>query len=222
MSGGDYDFEPVRGLPANLPRGETLLWQGEPDLKGTALRVFHLRKVAIYFALLAAWRLGSSLLDGASLGTALSGASVLVGLGAIVAAILFVISWLVSRSTVYTITSRRIVMRIGVALPIHFNLPFAVIDSASLRLYPDGTGSIPLVLSGSNRLAYLVLWPHARPWRLGNPEPAMRMIPEAARVAEILAQAVAAAAPGKVQTAQPVVPAVRGGEQAWPLAPAAV
>ena len=28
---GDVDFEPVPGLPAPLPAGETLLWQGAPD-----------------------------------------------------------------------------------------------------------------------------------------------------------------------------------------------
>ena len=223
MIGGDYDFEPVRGLPANLPRGEALLWQGGPDFKATALRVFHMRKVAIYFAILAAWRLVSTLLEGAPLTSALSGASILVGLGLLVSAILCVITWLVCRSTVYTVTSRRIVMRIGVALPIHFNLPFKVIDSASLKLNPDGTGTIPLVLSGSNRLAYLVLWPHARPWRLGKPEPALRMVPGAAKVAQILAQAVSAAAPGKVQAGQPVVAAARGDDAAtWPMAPAAV
>ena len=182
-----------------------------------------MRKVAIYFAALTAWRFGSALLDGASLTSAISGASILVGLGILVSAILFVITWLVCRSTVYTITSRRIVMRIGVALPIHFNLPFAVIDSASLKLYPDGTGSLPLVLSGSNRLAYLVLWPHARPWRLGKPEPALRMVPDAAKVAHILAQAVAARAPGTVQIGQPLPAAVRSEDPAsWPLSPAAV
>jgi len=34
-----------------------------------------------------------------------------------------------------------------------------------------------------------MLWPHARPWRLKAPEPALRCIPEAGRVADMLAGA---------------------------------
>ena len=33
---GDYEFEPVPGLPEELPPGEMLLWQGAPDWKTIA------------------------------------------------------------------------------------------------------------------------------------------------------------------------------------------
>jgi hypothetical protein len=221
---GDFDFEPVRGLPGYLPAGETLLWQGAPDLRSTALRVFHIRKIAIYFALLAAWRLGQALAEGETLPRAAYGTLPLLGLGTAALAILSVLVWLVCRTTVYSITSRRVVMRIGVALPIHFNLPFMVIDKAALKLYGDATGNISLKLTDENRLAYLVLWPHARPWRLARSEPMLRFVPEAAKVAQILGQAVAAAMPDKVQTSVPAQRQVPvGGETAsWPLAPASV
>ena len=220
---GDFDFEPVRGLPGPLPAGETLLWQGAPDLKAMALQVFHVRKVALYFGLLAAWRFAIVSQQGASLAASVSAALLLVGLGVAAAAILGALAFLVCRTTVYSITSRRVVMRIGVALPITFNLPFAVIGSAALKLNPDGTGSIPLSLAGQNRLAYLIIWPHARPWRMARAEPTLRLIPDAAAVAHILAKAVAAAFPETVQPAVlPVTQTVAAGDKkARPLTPAA-
>ena len=47
-------------LPAPLPVGERVIWQGKPTFKGLALRSFHIREVAIYFGLLLAWRLWSN------------------------------------------------------------------------------------------------------------------------------------------------------------------
>lgn len=213
---------PIRGLPGSLPPGERLLWQGEPSLKAMALRVFHVRKVAIYFALLAAWRCGIGLDDGLGLGGAALASLPLIGLGAAAVAILGVIATLVCKTTVYSITSRRVVLHIGVALPITFNLPFGVISSASVKLNRDGSGTIPLTLGGDNRLAYPVLWPHARPWRINRAEPALRLVPEAAKVAAVLAQAVAAALPETTAAALPVASAAPAGKVAsWPLAPAA-
>ena len=72
-------------------------------------------------------------------------------------------------------------MKIGIALPMFFNLPFSRIASASLRLYADGTGDIPVALDKGQRIAYLHLWPHARPFRLTQPEPALRCVPNAPR-----------------------------------------
>jgi hypothetical protein len=31
MSHDDFKFEPIRGLPEQLPEGEHILWQGAPD-----------------------------------------------------------------------------------------------------------------------------------------------------------------------------------------------
>jgi len=105
-----------------------------------------------------------------------------------------VLAWLFSRTTVYTIASRRVVLRSGVALPMTLNIPFRLVESAALRTYRDGTGGILLALAGPDRISYLHLWPNARPWRAARPEPMLRAVPDAARVAEILAQALAVAA----------------------------
>ena len=47
-------------LPAPLPVGERVIWQGKPSFTGLALRSFHIREVAIYFGLLLVWRLWSN------------------------------------------------------------------------------------------------------------------------------------------------------------------
>lgn len=220
---GDLDFEPVRGLPGDLPAGETLLWQGAPDFRVMAVRGFHVRKVGLYFALLALWRLEIVVRAGMAPLDAARSVGILVGLGLAAMAILGTMAYLVCRTTVYSITSRRVVMRIGVALPITFNIPFMVIGAGALKGFERGTGSIPLSLTGKNRLSYLVIWPHARPWRFARAEPTIRFVPDAARVAAILSQAVCACLPETMQpaTVEPVV-AVPGQSTAWPpLAPAA-
>ena len=100
-------------------------------------------------------------------------------------------AWLSARTTVYTITDRRVVMRVGIVLSVTFNLPFRVIQSAALMTHADGTGDIPLALAGEDRIAYLHLWPHARPWRIARPQPMLRCVPAAASVAALLSRAVA-------------------------------
>ena len=42
-------------LPAPLPVGERVIWQGKPTFRGLAWRSFHIREVAIYFGLLLAF-----------------------------------------------------------------------------------------------------------------------------------------------------------------------
>ena len=42
---------------------------------------------------------------------------------------------------------------------------------------------------GDTRLSYLMCWPHVRPWHMAKTQPALRCIPDAARVAQILSDA---------------------------------
>ena len=90
--------------------------------------------------------------------------------------------------------SRRIIMQFGIALPMTLNFPFRIIGAAALRSYADGSGDIPLAISGNDRVAYLMLWPHVRPWRAARTEPMLRSIDDARHVSEILARAIMAAA----------------------------
>lgn len=180
---------PLRALPS----GEQILWQGRPQWHGLALRAFHVRKVAIYFALFAVWRFGSDVAAGDRLASITSVLWLLLPCSA-ACGILLLMAWLSSRTTQYTITTRRLVMQFGVALPIMLNIPFGVVGAAALRCYTDGTGDIPLTIIGKERLAYLMLWPHVRPWRAARAEPMLRAIADVRHVSEILARAVVGAA----------------------------
>ncbi len=190
----EHDCEPVPGLPEALPPGERILWQGSPACWSLARHAFHTAKIAIYCAVIVAWRVLSDLADGVAVGDALVGGLWLLPLAALAIGLPALFGWLYARTTIYTITNRRVVIRSGVAIPTAFNLPFALIGAAAMRRHRDGTGDLPLTLVGSDRIAYLHLWPNARPWRLAHPEPMLRSVPDVARVAEILGQALASAA----------------------------
>jgi hypothetical protein len=114
---------------------------------------------------------------------------------AIVAAgVIYAMAWLLAATTHYSITNKRVIMRIGVALPIALSLPLRRICSADVKLNADGSGDIPLAL-GEQKLAYLLIWPHARPWRMKRSQPMMRSVQDAAHVATVLAQALLEVSP---------------------------
>ena len=183
---------PPLGLPEQLPDGERLLWQGAPDWRTLARRALHVRGIAAYFGVILAWFAASSLADGTALAHVALSTTVMALVALVPIALLASYAWLVSRTTTYTVTNRRVVIRHGLALPMTINLPFNQVESASMRLNRDGTGDVCLLLNASNRIAYLVLWPHARPWRMARSEPTLRAIPDAGRVGALLAQGLAA------------------------------
>jgi Bacterial PH domain len=181
-------------LPGPLPAGEAILWRGRPQWRGLALRAFHVRMVAIYFVLLGVWRVASDLLADDKLAATATVVLWLLVPCAAACSVLLLLAWLSSRTTQYTITTRRVIMQFGIALPITLNLPFTTIGAAALRSYPDGSGDIPLTIAGKDRAAYLMLWPHVRPWRATRTEPMLRGVADARHVSEILARAVVDAA----------------------------
>lgn len=189
----EHEFEPVRGLPAELPAGERMLWQGAPRWRSLAVQAFHVRKVAVYFALLAAFQAAAALADGEPLGAALAAPSWVLALGLVAISTLTLLARLAARGTVYTLTDRRIVMRFGIALPMTVNLPFAVVESAATGRRGDGTADIALTLARGSRIGYLVNWPNVRPWHFSRPQPMLRALADGERVATLLADALAAA-----------------------------
>jgi hypothetical protein len=159
-----------------------------------ARHVFHIRFFALYFAALWAWQATISFEEEGFLGV-LRTTAVSITLSAAGLGILAVMAWLVARTTSYTITSRRVIMQIGVALPMAVNVPFAQVEAAGLASHPGGLGDLPLRPKGKAAFGYMQLWPHARPWRVARPEPMLRCVPEAAVVAGLLAEALSAAHP---------------------------
>ncbi len=188
MSHDDFAIEPVEGLPERPPEGEHILWQGRPNWWALACEALNLYWVAGYFVLLAAWR-GATLVDQVGFGAAFAASSPFLIMGAIVCTMLLIVGYVQARATVYTITNRRVAMRIGAALTVTLNLPFSQIANAKLDLRRRGTGTIALDLMGKTRLSYIVCWPHVRPWVLRRTQPALRCIPDAESVARLLAEA---------------------------------
>ena len=186
----EHDYEPAPGLPESLPREEHLLWQGGSDARSLALGTFHIRKLAAYFAALLGLRLALQLMDGVAFADALSGVALLALLAAVSLGLMSVYASLVARSTMFTITNRRIVIRCGVAVPMTVNLPFSRIDAVSVRERGDGSGEIALLPESRSRVSYVLLWPMVKPWRWFRVQPVLRGIPEVASVAAIVAEAI--------------------------------
>jgi len=175
------------GLPDHLPEGERLIWQGRPDWKQLAINAFHIRKVAIYFAVLIVAQGAWKLFNGASIADALQAVPLMAGLGFVACSILLAFAYASARTTHYTLTNRRALMKVGIALPVIINLPLRQIDGASFALTGKGRGTICFKTGGNTRLAYLLLWPHAKPWHMSKPQPAFRDIADVENVASRLA-----------------------------------
>ena len=183
------DAMPVPGLPEPLPNDEQMLWQGSPDFSALARSAFHGRALTVYFVAILLVQTVSLFSAGGSLGSVAIALAWLIPLFAAAMAMVYTMAWFTARTTVYTITSKRVVMHIGVVLDLTLNLPFDSIDSVGLRLGSAGHGDLPLKLLGSDKIAYFHLWPHARPWRVAKPEPMLRSVAHATEVAKILGDA---------------------------------
>lgn len=201
----EYEFEPIRGLPGNLPAGEHILWQGSPNAWAFARSALATRWIAGYFAALVVW----AMVRGTLMGVLMT-----AGLGAVAVALALVFAVSVARTTVYTITNRRVVLRIGVALSKCINLPLSQLAAADLRAQGQGFGDISLALTTRSNLGYAMLWPHARPLQFGSPQPMLRAIPAAAEVAGVLARATAAVKPVQQHAEQPATQPALGGLEA--------
>ncbi|MEQ9505127.1 MAG: photosynthetic complex putative assembly protein PuhB [Hyphomonas sp.] len=198
--------EPVRGLPQALPEGEQLLWQGRPGTLAFAIHAFHIRFVLAYFVLATSWRLANLETAGAT-GLEMTRVAINSGIGATAGiGLLVLIAWLMVRATVYTVTSKRVVFRYGVAIRKYINLPFDQIASADLRRYGKGKGDLVLKLAATGGLGYLRLWPHVRPLRMNQPQPMLRGLNDVDAVARTLASAIAAHAPNRVKLTPATAP----------------
>lgn len=182
----EYEIEPIPGLPGNLPPGESILWQGSPDWQTLARAVFHTRLVAVWFIFVASLAFVGG-------GTGLKGAVVTLAVASLGLGLLYFLARASARSTIYTLTNRRVVMRFGVALPKCINLPLKAIGAADVRIL--GNGQIDIVLRPTQRfpLGWLQMWPHVQPWKVAQPQPMLRAVPEG--FAPMLAKALVDADP---------------------------
>ena len=207
MSEDDFAVEPIEGLPELLPKGEVILWQGRPNWLRLTIESLNLWWVIGYFGLLAAWRF-LSVIDYMPFGTAISASIPFLFVAAFVGLLLCGVGYIQAKETLYTITNRRVVMRIGAALTLTLNLPFTKIDNAAVAKKRGGFGNIAFETSGDTKFSYFVLWPHARSWYFGKPQPTLKCIPDIEKVSSILGEAAKSRIIEKDNDTQPSAPRV--------------
>ena len=183
-----HEIDQFKQLPEPLPAGERLIWQGKPSVRGLAWRAFHVRELPLYFGIFLAWRLWTLNARGAPIADYAWATLVTVGPALLSALMLYGLAWLFARAATYTVTSKRVLLHFGVALPMTLNIPLSKIEGAALKTYSDGSGDIPLKLVGE-RVSHLLLWPYVRPWKLIVSEPMLRAVPDAKTVAVKLNEA---------------------------------
>ena len=183
-------------LPAALPEGEQLLWQGRPSARGLARQNFHVLGVGLYFLALLIWRtLSVASEPGNGLAEGLSAASVLVMPFLAAEAVLLLLAWGYARSTIYTLTSARLAIRSGLAVPVTTTIAFELVEGAALKRHGKGLGDLCFTVRESERPSWAMLWPSVRPWRWRHPEPSFRCVPNGEAVASKVKAALEKSAP---------------------------
>jgi hypothetical protein len=188
MSHDDFAFEPIRGLPERPPEGEVILWQGQPNWLRLSIDSLNVWWVLGYFIFLFVWRF-ISVSDLMPIYQAVLVSLPFLALALIVTLLLMLVGYIQANATVYTITNKRVVMRIGAALTVTLNLPFTEIENAAIASGSKDFGTIVIDTKQTTKFSFLVLWPHARAWHFKKPQPSLRCIPDAAQVAKILSNA---------------------------------
>ncbi|MEL7489171.1 MAG: photosynthetic complex putative assembly protein PuhB [Pseudomonadota bacterium] len=212
----DGDPEPIKGLPEKLPDDETIVWQGAPRPISFAIHVFHVRFIAGYFVLLTAWRLIEIQSRSGGAGEMINVATSSLLSAIIGGALLFGIAWAMARSTIYTLTDKRVVLRFGFAIRKYVNIPFSIIEAVALKKHGTKAGSLAMTVNDTARIGYLRVWPHTRPFKFGAPQPMLRAIKEPHAVAALLCKAMKTHSPATVRLTNETP----SPEQAGALAPA--
>jgi hypothetical protein len=183
----EYEDEPIEGLPENLPEGEKIIWQGQPSVVAMAKRVFYVPQLTLYFGLLIAGHTIFRLMEGVA-GVQVMGTLVWQsGLAGIVLLLLWWLSRSYARSVLYTLTTKRLVIRSGVALPMMVNIPIEQVTAADMRLHRDGTGDILLQPSEDRQLYWVLLWPNVSPWYSRPVKPLLRGLEDPQQAARAFA-----------------------------------
>ena len=215
----DAVLEAEPGLPEPLPQGEQVLWRGAPDWRLLAVHVFHLRPLAALSALFAALSFTVGLAHRAPAPYLLLALAVPLLAGGVAMSLAAFSAWLVARVSCYTVTDARVVLRVGLLVPVNLNIPFSEITDVAMRPHPGGSGDLPLSVRTYKRISYMLLWPHVRPMQFKRPQPMLRAVRDAERAAEVLVNALRRAHGGRPELVY-ARPESEPGPEAAPEAPA--
>jgi hypothetical protein len=164
-----------------------MVWQGRPTVAAMARRVFFIPHLALYFGLLIAGHTVYRLMEGVSAAQVMG---TFVWQAGLAATVLVLLAWLArsyAASVMYTLTSERLVIRSGVALPMMVNIPIEQITAADMRVYRDGTGDIVLTPIADRKLHWVLLWPNVSAWYSRPIRPLLRGLAEPHRAADAFA-----------------------------------
>lgn len=201
------ETESRAGLTEPLPPGETILWQSGPARSRMGASIFHYRWLVLYVAgaiVLAMWGARQA---GYPLGETIALATLAIPLAAIGFGLLEAIGRLSAKAATYTLTNRRIIMKIGIALDMTVSIPLSAITDASIRQGRGRTGDIALIVKDTGGVGFVALWPHARPWHFTVPSPMLRALPDVEHAAMIIGDALVSfntAAPVRQASAEPM------------------
>jgi hypothetical protein len=183
----------MRALSEPLPTGERMLWQGKPSPRAFLRQIFHPQIIVAYVGLLLGWCLVTGAQSG-HLGDAAIASLRFGGLSVIAMALFAGLAWGLARSSTYSITTARVVIEYGLALPKSVSIPFASVDAAAVRETGRQADDLVLTLRRGQRVPYLLVWPHVRPGSLLRAEPMLRALSDAPAAAQILSRALASSA----------------------------
>ena len=183
----------MRALSEPLPTGERMLWQGKPSPRAFLRQIFHPQIIVAYVGLLLGWCLVTGAQSG-HLGDAALAALRFAGLSVIAMALFAGLAWGLAWSSTYSITTARVVIEYGLALPKSVSIPFASVDAAAVRETNGNAGDLVLTLRRGQRVPYLLVWPHVRPGSLLRAQPMLRALADAPAAAQVLSRALAASA----------------------------
>ena len=181
------DFNGIKGLPESPPDGEEVVWQGEPKWGALSTRLFRVRLVLVYFALLAGFTTFTSEAAGPEI---LATFVWQLSLAVLAALILSGLAWLYATTTVYTVTDKRLVLEFGVAFTMSLNIPWDLVESAASKAFSDGTADVVISLQQGNSISYVTLWPFARPWHFLRVQPMLRGVENHADLVKTIADIV--------------------------------
>jgi hypothetical protein len=149
-----------------------------------------IRWIVGYFLILSSWAVLAGLNDAQPVGGIVFSVAVLTALAGVLIGMIELFAWAVEKTTLYTITTERLVIRFGVAISMTLNLPYRQVDGVALARLGEKAGMIAIALVPEQRLSWLIQWPHVRGFRFSRPEPSLICLPDADKVANVLSAAI--------------------------------
>mgnify|MGYP001213734411 CR=1 FL=1 len=182
------DKPPPKDVLSIIPEDENVIWHGRPDLRRFSISALGLRYLILYLLVVSLTTFFSNY-GNLSLSIFLQMMFPYVICCCLAAIIMVMIGISQVIPTVYVITSKRIIIKSGLALIFMLNVPFDKVANIDKKVFNDGCGDISFKLIGNKRIPFFAGWPSVRPWYFNNPEPTFRCISDVDVVSFKLANA---------------------------------